>query len=781
MPKQYWLDELDGLIVEGGILDSLALLEDESVEAIVTDPPYSLNFMGQEWDRPGESVDAAFGYYLSGLVDGEGCFRIHREKSGSYYACHFQIKLRRDDRAILEQIHKFLGVGRLQDMPAYGSSKPQTLFIVDARKDCEVVRAVFQKFPLRAKKRLQFAVWSAALDSWLNQGRGNRWHGPADKSAMKAAWEKMKKVNKYTDPPWSGNPYQDWCRLWAKELLRVLKPGGHIVVFGGTRTHHRMWCAIEDAGFEVREMLLWLYGQGMPKSLDMSKALDKEAGATREVTGTVKRWGANASGGRGNQRGNQYQPTSPAAVKYDPVTAPATDAAKQWEGWGTGLKPSVEPILLARKPLSVKTVAANVLKHGTGALNIDATRNAYLSDADKASATPQGRATSKSGAGIGAEPDAGRNAERAEFKRPEQKGRWPANVIIQCTCDDPQPVPETARERQGEPSQEQRYDEEGATNLASKPGVRREGGGYAHQPDCPAGMLDAQTGVLKSGMMKAGQQRKCTKGEGGYHGNMPDEATAAGTYGDAGGASRFFATMRYSDQELILSRAKAIMEAWNSDLANTVDENSNLPSEAVASALSDAVILASQGGIRLNDCQARSTSATPSELKRLCESAIALILSIDPKSLPASFHIDTGPLSADHAKNVVLKKQTDTTMITPSHTSSDGCAVVVTLTTTKSNTEAGAAASVNKRFNYCPKATKKERGEGNVHPTVKPLALMRWLIRLVTPPDGVVLDPFCGSGSTLVAAADEGVGFIGIDVSGEYCAIARTRLEGRTT
>lgn len=466
MPKQHWLDEQDGLIIEGDILDSLALLEDESVEAIVTDPPYELGFMGKEWDKQGVSFRAE--------------------------------------------------------------------------------------------------TWEACL--------------------------------------------------------RVLKPGGHIVVFGGTRTHHRMWCAIEDAGFEVREMLLWLYGQGMPKSQDVSKAMDKAAGVKREVTGTKRSKGGNNFDAFRNGEEREDRPPSHGR-KEMPVTAPATDDAKKWDGWGTGLKPSVEPILLARKPLTENTVAANVQRYGTGALNIDATRNAYLNEADKASATPQGKVTTKI-EGVGAEPDAARNLERHEIARPEQKGRWPANVIIQCVCDDPQPVPETASERQGEPSQEQRYTDEGATDLASKPGVRREGGGYAHQPDCPAGLLDAQTGTLKSGMMKAGQKRQRSKGEGGYHGNMPDEATAVGTYGDAGGASRFF---------------------------------------------------------------------------------------------------------------------------------------------------------------YCPKATKKERGPNNTHPTVKPLALMRWLIRLVTPPDGVVLDPFCGSGSTLVAAADEDVGFIGVDVSGEYCAIARTRLEGRTS
>ena len=422
--KYHWLDEMDGLIIEGDILAALEQLDDESVESIVTDAPYELNFMGKSWDNAGVSFRA---------------------------------------------------------------------------------------------------------ETW-------------------------------------------------KACLRVLKPGGHMVVFGGTRTHHRMWVAIEDAGFEVRDMLLWMYGQGFPKSLNVSKAIDRAAGET----------------------------------------APATPESQQWDGWGTALKPACEPILLARKPLSEKTVAANVLKHSTGALNIDATRLAYQSESDKDSATPQGRTTARAGRLAGKAQGGG---DRDEFERPEQKGRWPANVVLQCTCDDPQPVPEKVRKRRGEESQTRQYDKEGATNFAAEPGIRREGGGFIHEPDCPAGMLDAQTGDLKSPKSYTYKGKPETQlgnvlgiGLGrGYHQNE---------YGDSGGASRFF---------------------------------------------------------------------------------------------------------------------------------------------------------------YCPKASKKERGEDNTNPTVKPLALMRWLVRLVTPPNGIVLDPFCGSGSTLIAATEEGFGFIGVDVSPEYCELAQKRLQGRNT
>ena len=456
--KYHWLDEMDGLIIEGDILAALEQLDDESVESIVTDAPYELNFMGKSWDNAGVSFRA---------------------------------------------------------------------------------------------------------ETW-------------------------------------------------KACLRVLKPGGHLVVFGGTRTHHRMWVAIEDAGFEVRDMLLWMYGQGFPKSLNVGQAIDKAAGAERKVVGPppYKR-------GRATQ---SYSETRRVSYDYppQPITAPATPESQQWDGWGTALKPACEPILLARKPLSEKTVAANVLKHSTGALNIDATRLAYQSESDKASATPQGRTTARAGRLAGKAQGGG---ERREYARPEQKGRWPANVMLQCICDNPQPVPEKARKRSGEESQTRQYDKEGATNFAAEPGIRREGGGFIHEPDCPAGMLDAQTGDLKSPKSYTYKGKPETQlgnalgiGLGrGYHQNE---------YGDSGGASRFF---------------------------------------------------------------------------------------------------------------------------------------------------------------YCPKANKKERGEDNTHPTVKPLALMRWLVRLVTPPNGIVLDPFCGSGSTLIAAAEEGFGFIGVDDNPEYCKLAQKRLQGRNT
>jgi len=191
--------------------------------------------------------------------------------------------------------------------------------------------------------------------------------------------------------------------VWV-ECLRVLKPGGHLLAFAGTRTQHRMAVRIEDAGFEIRDMIAWVYGSGFPKSLDVSKAIDKTAGAEREVvgkgiSGKTAIW--QEQGGMGDFN----------------ITAPATPEAKQWEGWGTALKPALEPITVARKPL-VGTVAENVMQHGTGAINVDGGRVGTEDDLSggtyggvfgSGSRNPDGTLCKAIGSG--------------------DKGRWPANFI----------------------------------------------------------------------------------------------------------------------------------------------------------------------------------------------------------------------------------------------------------------------------------------------------------------------------------------------------------------
>jgi len=161
--------------------------------------------------------------------------------------------------------------------------------------------------------------------------------------------------------------------IWA-ECLRVLKPGGYLLAFAGTRTQHRMAVRIEDAGFEIRDMIAWVYGSGFPKSLDVSKAIDKQAGAEREIVRHKSR--PATSGAISGSSDTRPWIEKSRELGYHEVAGkqPVTEEAKQWEGWGTALKPALEPITVARKPLSEKTVAENVLKWGTGGINIDGCR-----------------------------------------------------------------------------------------------------------------------------------------------------------------------------------------------------------------------------------------------------------------------------------------------------------------------------------------------------------------------------------------------------------------------
>lgn len=158
--------------------------------------------------------------------------------------------------------------------------------------------------------------------------------------------------------------------LW-REVFRVLKPGGHLLSFGGTRTYHRMVVNIEDAGFEIRDQIQWLYGSGFPKSYNVSKGIDKKFGTEGETLGVnpSSRPNSKTKGGKGFDAALGGEGAGIQVLK-----APGHDLAKQWDGWGTALKPANEPIVVARKPLSEKNIVDNVLKWGTGAINIDGCR-----------------------------------------------------------------------------------------------------------------------------------------------------------------------------------------------------------------------------------------------------------------------------------------------------------------------------------------------------------------------------------------------------------------------
>lgn len=372
--------------------------------------------------------------------------------------------------------------------------------------------------------------------------------------------------------------FQAWTESWATEAFRILKPGGHLLAFGGSRTYHRMASGIEDAGFEIRDCLMWLYGSGFPKSLDVSKAIDKAAGAERATDAVEHRpetriaYGEGAGAVRCLTCGNSRNGTSCKC----PLPAPATPESREWQGWGTALKPAHEPIVLARKPL-IGTVARNVLEHGTGALNIDGTRIV---------GEP---VTTTRNTALGRMNDDGWTPKPASYQTPPG-GRWPANVIL------------------GEQA---------------------------------GAMLDAQTGTLT----KCGGAKSTTHDAGMFGIGQPGTV-----YADKGGASRFFYCPKTSKRE----------------------RNAGL-------------------------------DHLPEQLKPTWSSG---------EANPGTFQAEGTTKTAQ-----------------------------------------------------------------NNHPTVKPVALMAWLCRLVTPPGGVVLDPFLGSGSTGIAALREGFEFVGIEQSADYLTIASARIE----
>lgn len=207
--------------------------------------------------------------------------------------------------------------------------------------------------------------------------------------------------------------------FWA-EIMRVLKPGGHVVAFSGTRTYHRLAVAIEDSGFEIRDQLAWVYGSGFPKSHDVSKAIDKAAGAVRA---RVRVAAPNSAAGSlvGSQDGDRpwRQEALERGFHEKAGDVPVTAAAAAWQGWGTALKPAWEPIVMARKPL-VGTVAANVLEHGTGALNIDGTRVGDSGGTATVTGDRHNTTVHAYGDGLGAQ-----GGSIAQI----DAGRWPANIV----------------------------------------------------------------------------------------------------------------------------------------------------------------------------------------------------------------------------------------------------------------------------------------------------------------------------------------------------------------
>jgi site-specific DNA-methyltransferase (adenine-specific) len=402
-----------------------------------------------------------------------------------------------------------------------------------------------------------------------------------------------------TDPPYGlsfMNKKWDYdvpsTEFW-KEVYRVLKPGGHVLSFGGTRTYHRMVVNMEDAGFEIRDQIQWLYGSGFPKNHNIGKAYDKKMDNDREVVGKDK------SGV--SSRGFQSLENTTSG-EYD-----ITKGNSPYEGWGTALKPANEPICLARKPLSEKTIVDNVIEWETGGMNIDECRVGLLDGENTGRNNKDGDNGWKNSSG-------GKNGNKLrEDEGLELLGRWPANVILECICD------EVIKGEKGEVIN--RYP--GGTTFGGDKKINDEvvgtwfndKGDIHTNPNCPCRLLDEHSGERKVGKGK----RSGGFQEGYIDGEVKNRVENEG-YNDSGGASRFF---------------------------------------------------------------------------------------------------------------------------------------------------------------YSAKVSKKERNmgiENNNHPTIKPVSLMAYLCRLITPKGGVVLDPFMGSGSTGISALLEDFNFIGMEMDEEYFKIAESRI-----
>jgi site-specific DNA-methyltransferase (adenine-specific) len=391
--------------------------------------------------------------------------------------------------------------------------------------------------------------------------------------------------------------------IW-QECLRVLKPGGHLLAFAGSRTYHRMAVRIEDAGFDIRDQIMWIYGSGFPKSHNVALAIDKQSGKTGHRGKAIN------VGGKGDRDDIQTS-----VSKANGTLQPAYKSDNDWNGWGTALKPAHEPIVMARKPIE-GTVAENTLQYGVGGLNIDATR-VTVDDMDDYAFNMAGneRVKAKEEGELTGMYEGGWKVDKTPKELPA--GRWPANVIM---------------------------DEE-----AGK-------------------ILDKQSGNKKSSK-RGSKYNKPTEHTNTYT-PVASDYRDDNTYGDEGGASRFFYCPK----------------------ANAKDRDSGIETDAKA-------LRATKGGTR--DFNARCASCG----KKFIGS-------------PETICSCDNPIT----DNQVFKRK-------------------------------------------------------NNHPTVKPTDLMKYLIRLVTPKDGIVLDPFMGSGSTGKAAMLEGMWFVGIEREKEYYEIAKQRIE----
>lgn len=622
--------------------------------------------------------------------------------------------------------------------------------------------------------------------------------------------------------------------IW-KECLRVLKSGGYLLSFAGTRTQHRMAVNIEDAGFEIRDMIAWVYGSGFPKSLNIGKAVDKINGETgRELkfvnwfrTTGLKQKETNEIIGKSDV-GSHYlrldQPAIPtrelwailrphikveipgwvdelververerevvgkgksslggtvAAGERNPVFIEEhrnkeftrTKGTSEWEGWGTALKPALEPITVARKPLSEKSVAENCLKWGVGGINIDGCRvgTEELGGGTMPDLRDVG-AMSKESMGID-KLSFGQNPRPANRKeQPVYTGRFPANLI-----------------------------HDGSEEVVG---------------------LFPQT---KSGKMGPQHTRHTDGSPNGIYGKFDVNHELGETYGDSGNASRFFMSCKYTPKDAIMNICEDSI--YVNDVGNSLPIMSLIESVVnISSVLKSATPNLDLLNHYLNVLfvEKKSESIVIDFVAKLVAISEVPEGVLNQQELTVIQDFITSCKGCSQTQNPVSSvgkwEDTDITQIIINLLRLCGYVLLATEENTNSGKrEVGVVNGEPKRFLYCSKASKRERNIGcedmedvnwwelnegggkelwkgqedyrqgkkyqnhpskNFHPTVKPIALMEYLVNMVSREGQVVLDPFMGSGTTGMACKKLGREFIGIEMMPEYMEIAKCRIKG---
>lgn len=359
---------------------------------------------------------------------------------------------------------------------------------------------------------------------------------------------------------------QEWDAMipgvpYWKEALRICKPGAPLLAFGGTRTHHRLMCAIEDAGWEIRDCLMWVFGSGFPKSLDISKAIDKAKGVEREVVGQYVMPSDSTAPGYEPSQGLGYG-SGLEGGRGRPITAPATDAAKQWEGWGTALKPAWEPIVLAMKPCE-GTFAENALRHGVAGVCIDGARISVSDSDDIHAKNPH------TVGGFGhSEAQVYRGGGSGSPDYDASKGRWPANVVLQHHPECVRVGERRVRGHRGYPNgpggdHPAEYRKQRGNAVTFRPSCKADNEpwkghsdpdgmetveDWVCHPECPIRLLDEQGGESTSS--GGGGSREHGAAPGGIYGEYGSKDYPANVgKGDFWGSSRFFYCAKASKEE----------------------------------------------------------------------------------------------------------------------------------------------------------------------------------------------------------------------------------------